>query len=47
MSNIARPNYAAGFELDGPYRPSPAHHAQRLRADLSGLLATLLHWIKS
>jgi hypothetical protein len=43
MNNITRPNYTAGVELDGPYRPSPAHHAQRLRE----VLATLLKWIKS
>lgn len=42
MSNIHRPNYAAGFELDGPYRPSRSRHAKRLRA----LLIALLHWIK-
>lgn len=42
MSNILRPNYAAGFELDGPYHPSRAHHAQRLRE----LLTALLNWIK-
>jgi hypothetical protein len=39
MSEITRPNYAAGFELDGPYHPSTA---QRLR----DLLANLMHWIK-
>lgn len=42
MNNIHRPNYTAGVELDGPYRPSPAQHAQRLRE----VLATLLKWIK-
>lgn len=42
MNNINRPNYAAGIELDGPYRPSPSQHAQRLRE----VLATLLKWIK-
>lgn len=46
MSNIHRPNYAAGIELDGPYRPSHALRAMRLRTELSGLLAALLHWIK-
>lgn len=42
MSEIHRPNYAAGFELDGPYRPSPAQHAQRLR----DVLCTLIKWLK-
>ncbi len=41
-NNIYRPNYSAGVELDGPYRPTRAHHIQRLRE----VLATLLHWIK-
>jgi hypothetical protein len=43
MTEINRPNYDAGFELDGPYRPGPAQHAQRLRE----LLASLLNWVKS
>lgn len=43
MSDIARPHYAAGFELDGPYYPGHARHAQRLRA----VLAKLLSWAKS
>jgi len=41
-NNIYRPNYSAGVELDGPYRPTPAHRAKRLRE----LLARLLNWIK-
>lgn len=42
MNNIHRPNYATGIELDGPYRPGPTQHAQRLRE----LLTSLLNWIK-
>lgn len=37
-----RPNYAAGFELDGPYRRSPAQHAKRL----CEVLASVWKWIK-
>ncbi len=40
MSNINRPNYTTGIELDGPYRHTSA---QRVR----DVLAALLHWIKS
>lgn len=40
-NNIYRPNYAAGVELDGPYRPTRAHHIQRLRQALANTLASL------
>jgi hypothetical protein len=38
-NNIYRPNYAAGVELDGPYRPTRAHHIQRVRQALANTLA--------
>ena len=38
-----RPHFAAGVELDGPYRPTPAQQAQRLRA----VLARLWQWLMS
>lgn len=46
MNNINRPNYAAGFELDGPYRLSPSLRAQRLIAQLAGFLAGLMRRVK-
>ena len=38
---INRPHFATGIELDGPYRLTPAQHAQRVRLALAKVLASL------
>ena len=38
MTENTRPNYAAGFELDGPYRPSTARRLRELLACLLDLI---------
>lgn len=44
---INRPHFATGIELDGPYRRTPAQHAQRMRVRVANALAKVLASVKA